>query len=203
MVSQDLSVLYWAPEFYRNYTALLQHLGVKAATVELPYVIHSQVNGTSEFYTQPGSASGIDKMLQPSLEERYAADFRCYDRMIRCIGMSCPVMPGCGLPVGLRTASRLFGCSDAFWTNVIKPFHGLNLSTVHIDDVPGSGFEILDAISPLHRSRKSMTWDLGNSQEVFQRATAKCNVKLDTRVRQVQFSKDSGQWKQQVIDAWH
>ena len=26
--SEDLSVLYWAPEFYRNYTALLQHLGV-------------------------------------------------------------------------------------------------------------------------------------------------------------------------------
>lgn len=45
-----------------------------------------------------------------------------------------------------------------------------------------------------------MTWDLGNSQEVFQRATAKCSIKLDTRVRQVQFSKESGLWKQQVVD---
>lgn len=33
MVSQDLSVLYWAPEFYRNYSALLQHLGVKGLPV--------------------------------------------------------------------------------------------------------------------------------------------------------------------------
>ena len=30
---------------------------------------------------------------------------------------------------------------------------------------------------------RGMTWDLGNSQEVFQRATAKCSIKLDTRVR--------------------
>ena len=53
-----------------NYSALLQHLGVKAATVELPYVIHSNTHGVSEFYTQPGSASGLDRQLRPSLEER-------------------------------------------------------------------------------------------------------------------------------------
>lgn len=220
MVSQDLSVLYWAPEFYRNYSALLQHLGVKAATVELPYVIHNNAHGVSEFYTQPGSASGLDRQLRPSLEERYIDDFRRYDRMISCIGKinsffrwgssrtsfyetnQVTLLPFfCPLNyVGLRTASRLFGCSDEFWNNVIKPFHGLNLSTVHIDNVPGTAFEILDAISPLHRSRTSMTWDLGNSQEVFQRATAKCSIKLDTRVRQVQFSKESGLWKQQVVD---
>jgi len=86
MVSQDLSVPYWAPEFYRNYSALLQHLGVKAATVELPYVIHNNAHGVSEFYTQPGSASGLDRQLRPSLEERYIDDFRRYDRMISCIG---------------------------------------------------------------------------------------------------------------------
>ncbi|CAK9006698.1 unnamed protein product [Durusdinium trenchii] len=46
--------------------------------------------------------------------------------------------------VGLKTAAvRIFGCSEEFWENVIKPFHGLNLSTVHIDDVPGTAFETL------------------------------------------------------------
>ena len=34
------------------------------------------------------------------------------------------IWTGCISEVGLRTASRLFGCSDEFWNNVIKPFHG-------------------------------------------------------------------------------
>ena len=36
----------------------------------------------------------------------------------------------CISEVGLRTASRLFGCSDEFWNNVIKPFHGAMACTV-------------------------------------------------------------------------
>lgn len=220
-VTQDLSVLYWAPEFYRNYTALLQHLGVKASTVELPYVIHSNVHGSSEFYVQPGTSSGLHEILKPSLEHRYPHDFQRYDWMISCIGsinsffrwgsqrpsfyttnqvtllpFLCPFNY-----VGLKTAAvRIFGCSEEFWENVIKPFHGLNLSTVHIDDVPGTAFETLDAISPLRSSRSSMTWNLGNSQEVFQRATAKCSVKLGCRVRQINFLQEKGCPQQVVVD---
>eukprot|EP00913_Durusdinium_trenchii_P018195 g17094.t1 len=73
----------------------------------------------------------------------------------------------------------------------------------------------LDAISPLRSSRSSMTWNLGNSQErrgeddamelllcqeVFQRATAKCSVKLGCRVRQINFLQEKGCPQQVVVD---
>lgn len=221
MVTQDLSVLYWAPEFYRNYTALLNHFGLTPVSIDMSYVIHTNVNGFSEFYTPPGSASGLDKALQPSLEDRFAKDFRRYDRMVDVIekvntifswgstrtsfyATNCVTLLPFFNPlnfVGLKTTARMFGCSEEFWESVAKPFHGLSLSTVYIDNVPGVGLSILDRISPLHYTRTSPTmhWGLGNSREVFRLATAKCSVKLEARVRQVHFQKQDS-WQQIVID---
>eukprot|EP00927_Polykrikos_kofoidii_P078647 TRINITY_DN75454_c0_g1_i1.p1 TRINITY_DN75454_c0_g1~~TRINITY_DN75454_c0_g1_i1.p1 ORF type:complete len:818 (-),score=84.54 TRINITY_DN75454_c0_g1_i1:67-2520(-) len=221
-VTQDLSVLYWAPEYYRNYAAMLSALQLEPAKVQLPYVIHKVVDGRSEFYTQPGSASGLDKVLQPSLEARFTDDFRRYDRMIRVVtqwnhffswGSSRPTFYGSNqysiLPfanpfnfIGMRSCARLFGLSGDFFETVLRPFHGLNLTTVHIDSLPSSGYQILDDIAPLHKSRWVCTWDEGNSREVFARATEASEVLLDARVRQVQFLPPSGccDWRQRVLD---
>lgn len=219
-VTQDLSVLYWAPEYYRNYTALLERLDLNPVTLEMPYVVHTNVKGYSEFYTQPGSSTGLDKILRPSLEDRFAEDFASYDRTINMVrkinalfhwGSTRPsfystncvsMLPYCNPLnyISLRTTARLFGCSEEFWETVVRPFHGLNLTTCHVDNIPGTAFPTLDAIAPLHETRRVCTWGLGNSQEVFKRTTSKCSVKLDTRVRQVRFRKQNGCWQQVVID---
>jgi len=50
--------------------------------------------------------------------------------------------------------------------------------------------------------KKGMSWGVGNSCEVFKRSTQKCDVRLDTRVRQVlpvAPTKDRN-WSQQVVD---
>jgi len=219
-VQQDLSVVFWAAEYYRNYSRLVRHLGLDIENVETPYVIHTNVRGFSEFYTQPGGASGLAEKLQPSLEQRYSEDLRRYDRMVGCVrsfntffawgssrtsfyGVNSYSMLGYCNPmnyIGLKTcATKLFGLSKGFYKDIMCPFHGLSMTTVCIDGIPATALPIMDDIMPLHHTRKIQTWGQGNSQEVFRRATAKCAVKLDTRVRQIQFPKGRG-WQQTLID---
>jgi len=230
-VKQDLSVLYWAPEYYRNYSALLSALGLEPARVQLPYVVRANIDGKPHYYAQPGSNSGLDQALQPSMEGRFATDLRRYDRMISVIGNVSDFFSwGSSRPsfyktnmysllpfanpfnfIGLKTCAHLFGLSSDFYETVVRPFHGLNLTTLLLDDVPAIAYTILDDISPLHRSRDVMTFGAGTSQEVFQKATSKCKVKLGTRVRQVHCvtpghqgeggaCASSSDWQQLVMD---
>jgi len=232
-VPQDLSVVYWAPEYYRNYTNLVRACGFEPAEVEIPYVIHTNVRGKDEWYTQPGSDCGLEKKLQPSMEERYTDDLKKYDGMISSLRRITSIFNWCSdrksfygtnsysiLPfcsplnyIGFKTcAVRLYGISEEFYEEILKPFHALSLSTMELDPIPATAYVIVDDIMPLHYSRKCYSWGLGNSRGVFQKATEKCDVKLDTRVRQVKFvppgkaakcagSETSGNsWRQIVTD---
>jgi hypothetical protein len=216
-VTQDLSVLYWAPEYYRNYTALLEEVDVKPAECRLPYVIHhTMANGASEYYCPPGFESQLDTKLQPSLRPRFADDFARYDRMVRTIGrvnrcFNYGSSRTCFYPpylahlnpfnfCGARGACSLFGMSDEFYDTVVQPFHGLNMTTIHIDSIPATAFPILDDIVPMTRARWHNSWDTGNSTVVFSRLTAGCHVELGARIRQVQPVRSHGSWQQQVIN---
>lgn len=216
-VTQDLSVLYWAPEFYRNYMALLNKLEVKPANMQLPYVIHHRkANGECEYYTPSGFDSGVDKKLLPSMQPRFAKDFARYDRMIRTIsGVVRLFSYGSDRKtfyppkllfisptnfIGVRTCCKLFGLSSEFYETILQPFHGLNLTTVHIDNCPATSLSILDEIVPLTRTRLHGSWDTGNSQLVFKRLTENCHVELGARIRQVQPVRSDGIWRQQVIN---
>eukprot|EP00930_Biecheleria_cincta_P055267 TRINITY_DN41603_c0_g1_i1.p1 TRINITY_DN41603_c0_g1~~TRINITY_DN41603_c0_g1_i1.p1 ORF type:complete len:810 (-),score=84.18 TRINITY_DN41603_c0_g1_i1:35-2269(-) len=219
-ITQDLSVLYWAPEFYRNYTNLVEMLGISPAQVQLPYVICSNRNGHYDFYVPPGGASCLEQILKPSMADFFAEDFKKYGRMLNTIkrvntlfnfNSDRPsfykVNTYAVLPlfnpfnfIGMRTASRLFGVSSQFFETVVRPFHGINLTTLCFDGVPATAYETLESIAPLQSVRQVNTFDAGTSQEVFKRATAKCNVKLGTRVRQVHFRECHNEWQQDVVD---
>ncbi len=41
-----VQVLYWVPEYYKNYTALLKAIGVTPAEQYLPFMVHSDLSGT-------------------------------------------------------------------------------------------------------------------------------------------------------------
>jgi len=223
IVKQDLSVLYWAPEYYRNYTALLSTLCCEPKCTHLPYVVRANIDGKPHYYAQPGGESDLDQALQPSMAGRFATDLRKYDRMISVVGgvsdffswgssrpsfyrtNMCSMMPFLN-PfnfIGLRSCARLFGISSEFYETILRPFHGINLTTLLIDDVPATSYKILNDISPLHHSRKVMTFGANTSEEVFKKATADCNVKLGARVRQVHCvppGRRGGDWRQVVVD---
>ena len=44
-VKQDLSVLFWAPEYYKNYMQLLNALGVQPVEVDATYMLHTNISG--------------------------------------------------------------------------------------------------------------------------------------------------------------
>merc|ERR550532_34864 len=79
------------------------------------------------------------------------------------------------------------------------------MTGVDIDDLPATSFPVLEDMSPVLQALppgKSLSWGTGNSQDVFKRATDKCAVRLDTRVRQVlpiATENDKG-WCQSVVD---
>lgn len=215
-VTQDLSVLYWAPEFYRNYTALLKEVGVTPATIQLAYVLHHKnAKGESEYYVPPGFESQVDKKLLPSMAPRFADDFARYDRMVSTVRRINRVFSygsdrktfyppylnminPCNF-VGIRSMTKIFGITDEFYTTVMQPYHGLNLTTVEIDSCPGTAMAILDEIIPMTKCRWHNSWDTGNSEAVFAKLTASCRVQLDARIRQVHAVRTDGRWQQQVI----
>ena len=77
---------------------------------------------------------------------------------------------------------RWYGISDEFYTTIFKNFHGFQFSTLELEDIPSVALPILDDIVPLTRSRTHESWSVGNSQEVFTKATESCDVRLSCRV---------------------
>ena len=215
-VTQDLSVLFWAPEYYKNYGCLMKELGIAPAEVAASYLLHTNDNPErrSEYYTPPGS-DAHGKVCSPSLQKRFAKDFERYDRLVafaktvntaftwdsspsfyKHTGLWSYVNPLNFIPV--KTCAKLFGISDAFYSTVLNPFHGWNFSTANIDTLPTVALPVLDDIVPLTRSRQHLSWGVGNSHAVFDAAARDCEVRLDTRVRQVHFdSKQGGKQQQQ------
>jgi len=219
-VSQDLSVVWFDPNYYRNYWTLMSTLGLKPSEVEIPYVIRSNMHGHDEFYTCQGLESELDKKLQPSLRDRYATDFKRYGTMLGCIKRfnwtfnwgstrtsfystnSYSVLPYFNPMnyIGSKTCAKLFGMSTDFYEEILAPYHGLSMTGVNIEDLPATAYHMLEDIAPLLYAKKAYSWGVGNSQDVFKLSTQKCDVRLDTRVRQVLPESSGKDWRQTVID---
>ena len=91
-VKQDLSVLYWCREYYRNYCCFLEQLGIKPARVHVPYVLRTNRFGREQYYTPPGTE--LFKQIEDgegvySLHKKFKEDFNRFDRLIHfCRNMS-------------------------------------------------------------------------------------------------------------------
>ena len=205
-IRQDLSVLYWAPEFYRNYGALLDDLGVKPATVSLPYVLCVRENsGEKLYYTPPGTPMHA-KVCSPIFQKDglYGRDFERYDAMCStvrsvnrffCWGDArtsfykhcnwfSMVNPFNFMSISL--CCKLFGISNGFYNKILKPFHGFQFTTRHIGSIPAVSLGALDDICPLTSSRKHRSWGAGNSVEVFDKLAEHFEARMDTRVWKVE-----------------
>merc|ERR1719329_764557 len=111
----------------------------------------------------------MDKKLHPSLADRYATDFKRYKTMLSCVkGLNAAFNWGSFrtsfystnsysvLPyfnplnyIGVKTLPKFFGMSDAFYKEILAPFHGLSMTGVGIDGVPATAYQILEDIAPL------------------------------------------------------
>ncbi len=199
-ITQDLSVLFWAPEYYKNYVNLLKETGASVENTQVAYLLHTNVTGEWAYYTPKGTEM-FDKM-QPNLYEKYKKDFDRYDFMIKLVRYTnnCftldpspsfykhtgiwPIFNPMNF-IPLRTLSWMCGMSDEFYVNILRPFQGYNFSTALIDDLPAVALAVLDDIVSLTSTRSHQSWGVGNSTVVFERASQGCDVRLSTRVRQV------------------
>ena len=82
-VRTDTTVLYWAKEYYKNYCCLLEQLGVQPAEDFIPFMVHSDLSGRSEFCTVM-SIDGKDN-LRPSLRDRLGGDFQRWGTLCRLV----------------------------------------------------------------------------------------------------------------------
>jgi predicted NAD/FAD-binding protein len=209
-VTQDLSVLYWCPIFYRNYMALLKAIAVEPQVVSLPYVIKtnakaitdsSSSNSVWHYYTPAGTALH-EQVTSSDLLSRFHDDFVKFDRMIVwvkainnvfCLDSEPSFYKAAGLfnrvnplnYISFRGITKVFMISDEFYETIIRPFHGVQFTTHEIDSVPAAAWTVLDEIVPLTKSRTHMSWGPGNSREVFEKMTKGCDVRLGTRVTHV------------------
>jgi len=202
-VKQDLSVLYWCPEYYRSYERFLKDIGIEAETISVPYVLMTnRFEGRPQYFTPKGT-SLHSELDDHALETYFAEDFEKYDRMIAfCRKMSRyfsddskSFYKNSGIIARLnplnfisnRTLARRFGISDDFYETIFVPFQGFQFSTVKVADIPAVALPILDDIVPLTRSRTHRSWGVGNSQRVFTTATRDVSVRLGERVLAVRF----------------
>eukprot|EP00929_Paragymnodinium_shiwhaense_P118289 TRINITY_DN90220_c0_g1_i1.p1 TRINITY_DN90220_c0_g1~~TRINITY_DN90220_c0_g1_i1.p1 ORF type:complete len:862 (-),score=79.18 TRINITY_DN90220_c0_g1_i1:63-2648(-) len=227
-VTQDLAVLFWAPEYYKNYMCFLDAIKVKPEILSVPYVlrVRSAIEGSSssnntgsstsgaelrnifksEFFTPPGHPL-YDLLNDHSLEERFKDDFKRFDRMTLwskritdffCMSSEPTFYKSCQVQarlnplnyISFRRLTEVFGMTPEFYETILRPFHGIQMTTTKIDDMPAAVWGILNEVVPITSSRKHMSWGAGNSHEVFDKATAGCKVQLNARVLAVRKDKE-------------
>jgi len=85
-VTQDLSVLFWAPEYYKNYMQLLKAVEVEPEIVSATYLLHTNVTGKPEYYTPKGThAEKVISEAGDSMEGRFKNDLEKFDRMVKIV----------------------------------------------------------------------------------------------------------------------
>lgn len=203
-VAQDLSVLFWAPEYYKNYTMLLEDLGIEPVSLSVPTAVHSnRFKAEGEFFTPPGSA--LHEAIGSPLADRFAADLRKFEAMMSVCRAAVTFFTwGDDSPSFYKSTSllsqvnplnfitgrqliSLCGISDDFYETVVRPFHGLQFTTFATESIPAVALTVVDDIVPLSRVRTHTTWGPGTSEQVFERAARGVDVKLSTRARVVSY----------------
>jgi predicted NAD/FAD-binding protein len=208
-VTSDVTALFWCPEFYKNYHALVKHLGVNVSEFYMPYILHSTMSGQSKFFTsmaEPGH-----KALEPNLANDYKSDLQAWDRATSAVTFVNTLLSGDSQPsyyklggwvamfsplnfIGMKTFCRAMGVSNEFWEEIVEPMHALNMS-IHkrnVDQIPAVALEALDQTAPITYTRTAWSWGIGNSQQVFQKLTERLSVRTWTRVLKVDFASQGG-----------
>eukprot|EP01065_Artemidia_motanka_P029691 TRINITY_DN35781_c0_g1_i1.p1 TRINITY_DN35781_c0_g1~~TRINITY_DN35781_c0_g1_i1.p1 ORF type:complete len:737 (+),score=243.06 TRINITY_DN35781_c0_g1_i1:90-2300(+) len=195
VAKSGLAVLAWPPEYFKNYGALLEKLGVAVSSVKLPFFIRSTVPG------KEGDFGQVDENIQPSLRAHFEEDFKRWDRMVSLVrkvndwfnGVKPNDAPSAYHMsflnpmnmIPMNTLWRWCGGSREFWDIILVSLYDSTFLTTQLDSVPSVVAPMMDDIIPLNRCSQLNSWTSGNSQEVFLGMTKGCTVSTDTRVLSV------------------
>mmetsp|Transcript_25861 Transcript_25861/g.72414 ORF Transcript_25861/g.72414 Transcript_25861/m.72414 type:complete len:498 (+) Transcript_25861:47-1540(+) len=183
-----LSVLAWPKEYFRNYTQLLETLGVETVPVTLPFYVRDHALGDFAHGRAPPAR------FKPSLDRwnRLVDTVRRVGKFLN--GPSCSfyvfsyLNPFNILPAYLT--ARLFGVSREFWEAIVVPVYSSSFLTKNIETIPCTVLPILDDMIPLGGVPKMTTWQT-NSADVFRRLCSDFDVRTGRAVVEVRPGTDA------------
>jgi len=181
------------------------NLGIEPAVISATYAMKTNRWGRDEWFTPPGTDA--EKVLVPSIKDRFPEDFRRFDKMCAWVNtldnfFTFDSRPSFYKHVGvfsymnplnyitLHRLCQFSGISEEWYEGVLRPFHGWNFSSVLIDELPAIAIGALDDLVPMNRTRNHESWGVGTSKEVFDKMTVGATVKLNTRIESVQEKAD-------------
>lgn len=206
-VKSCVSVTAWPPTLYKNYAALLRRLDVETTSIPLSWFLNSKVPGHTGFLW----AADPD-VTPKSLREHFLKDFRRYDSLQRWVRRITnlftlefggePSMYSLQAGLGfmnplsfypLHHLCRLVGISQAWWDIVFTPLYTASFLTDKLDNMSAVTAPMIEMNIPLNptpnntRNNRITTCDTwaragDGILEVFDKLTAGCRVRTNTRV---------------------
>jgi len=169
IVESPLLVIAWPSQYYYNYHALLEELGVPTTTLPIAYY----VKHPEGVFCQDGHSM---------LERHFAKDFRRWRRLIAAVIGINDLFLGSSENrsmydfsyanplnvVPLYWLARGFGISRAFWEKIFVPIHVSTLITTRMKDLPAVVAPLMESIVALERPGRMNTW-IGAPRQVFDR----------------------------------
>jgi len=190
IVKSCVSVTAWPPNFYKNYTALLEYLQIETVHQPLSWFLNSKVPGAE------GTLWAADpEVYEGSLRKVFAKDFGKYKMVERLSKVTCdfftlrwapwrwndtPSMydshTGLGLlnPLNVIPLYSLFkaiGGSDLWWDVIFTPHYTASFLVDELRPFPAVFGPLIEAQIPLNPN-SSNTWK-GSSKE---RGEIDCNI---------------------------
>ena len=197
-----LSVLAWPIEYFNNYTALLNQLGIVYESVKLGFHVRG-----------PQGLDFCQGDKDSALHRRFSSEIAQWSRMVHFVRSVNNVFNCCPHRrslydlnlfnplniVPLRWLSILFGISREFWDVLIVPIYSSTFLTVELDMVPSIILPIISDIIPLDQPATLQSWKT-NSSEVFSKMFPKLEkngpcIFLNSHVCEVKQDHVSSKWK--------
>lgn len=190
MVKSCVSVTAWPPDYYKNYTALLEHLKIETQQIPLSWFLYSKVPGAE------GTLWAADPEVYPgSLRKVFEKDFKIYHMVERFAAHTTDLFTLAWLPskkndsvsmytnhtglglfnplnvVPLYSLFKLAGGSDLWWDVIFTPHYTASFLVDELRPFPAVFGPLIEAQIPLNPNK-------GNAQKSVNKETGevKCNL---------------------------
>ncbi|GBG31197.1 L-amino-acid oxidase [Hondaea fermentalgiana] len=170
-VETGLAVLAWPHQYFHNYNALIDELGIEYEEHELRFfVTERQKDGSTNCVFAHGREN-----WEPDAD--LAKDLKNWDRLYRFVKRVNAVFQPSPVPsmyrvgfanplnlIPLRVLCKFFGVSQRFWNLVFVPIHTSTFLEVEMETLPATMAEVLNEVvpfteTPLMRAWKTHSYD--------------------------------------------
>ena len=162
-----LSVLAWPSEYFRNYGALLQKLGLATTSVDLSFFLR-RADGESFVHGRTAA-----------LSVRYAKDLKRWAKLVALVRACNGYFTGSNVKslyhfsllnpmnvIPLHWLCWYCGVSEGFWDDIITPLHCTTFLTTKLKLIPAVLVPTIDELIPLAGTPQLTSW-VGSSRDVF------------------------------------